>query len=90
MTVIAITALEQGLWLLLSAVLPPLLAAALAEIALGLLLARFQVRASSSSMALVRLVSVLFALALCAPWIAEELLRFTRTLLLLLPHVSHL
>ena len=87
MSALFLSALREGLWLLLLAVAPPLLAAALAGAAVELLQGRFAVREPATA-TLARLVVGLLVLALCAPWIGGQLLRLLGAVLTLLPQLG--
>lgn len=78
---------ERALLLSLLLALPPLLMAALAGGAVGLLQARLGIQESSPP-ALARLLAGLVTLVLLAPWLGRETLRFAAALWTALPAVA--
>ncbi len=84
-TIIALT--REALLLMVLASLPPIGAAAVVGLAMGLFQAATQIQESTLSV-VPRLCAAVLALVLTAPWIAAQLIRFSTQLLLLLSEVG--
>jgi flagellar biosynthesis protein FliQ len=79
--------LREALWLMALVSLPPLGASLLAGLLSSFLQAVTQLQESALSV-VPKLAAAMLSLALAGPWIARQLLSFTRQLLLALPEVG--
>jgi flagellar biosynthesis protein FliQ len=84
-TVIALT--REALLLMVLASLPPIAAAAVVGLVMGLFQAATQIQESTLSV-VPRLCAAVLALVLSAPWTATQLTRFSTQLLLALSEVG--
>lgn len=78
---------REGLLLVLVVSAPPLLASVVVGLLVSLLQAVTQVQEQTLSF-VPKMIAVFAALAISAPWIGAQLIRFTKALLELVPRVS--
>lgn len=74
-----IDVVRQGLWLVLVASAPPVLASMAVGLAVSLVQATTQIQERTLTF-VPKVVAVFASLAVAGPWIGAQLLRFTRTL----------
>lgn len=84
-TIIALT--REALLLMVLASLPPIGAAAVVGLLMGVFQAATQIQEATLTV-VPRLCAAVLALVLCAPWTAEQLMRFSTQLLLALAEVG--